>query len=195
MERVSRKPAPIPGYVNFATGGLGGLMGWVVVHPFNTLGIRMNLASSSGSFSSADASFAKFSLSIIKNEGVSALYNGLSAGLLRQIFYATSRLGFFEVFRDFMAKYRETDFLSRLTAGCVSGGLAAVISCPAEVTLVRMSNDASQPVENRRNYKNVVNAFTRILSEEGSSAFFRGVGPFVNRAMLVGAVQVVKLNL
>lgn len=69
-------------------------------------------------------------------------------------------------------------------------GLAAAISCPAEVTLVRMSNDAAQPLAQRRNYSSVANAFTRIVAEEGPSAFFRGVGPFVNRAMLVGAVQV-----
>lgn len=68
--------------------------------------------------------------------------------------------------------------------------MAAAISCPAEVTLVRMSNDASQPPEQRRNYGNVTKAFSRILSEEGPATFFRGVGPFVNRAMLVGAVQV-----
>ena len=55
---------------------------------------------------------------------------------------------------------------------------------------MRMSNDASQPVAQRRNYTSVANAFSRILAEEGPAAFFRGVGPFVNRAMLVGAVQV-----
>lgn len=68
--------------------------------------------------------------------------------------------------------------------------MAALISCPAEVTLVRMSNDASQPIEKRRNYKGVADAFQRIVKEEGVAAFFRGSGPFVNRAMLVGAVQV-----
>jgi hypothetical protein len=53
-----------------------------------------------------------------------------------------------------------------------------------------MSNDVNQPVEKRRNYTGVVNAFQRIIKEEGFAAFFRGSGPFVNRAMLVGAVQV-----
>ena len=65
-----------------------------------------------------------------------------------------------------------------------------MISCPAEVTLVRMSNDASQPVDKRRNYKGVVDAFRRITVDEGVLTFFRGCGPFVNRAMLVGAVQI-----
>jgi hypothetical protein len=49
------------------------------------------------------------------------LYNGLSAGIVRQIFYATSRLGLYEVFRNFSLKYREVDLASRLFCGIVSG--------------------------------------------------------------------------
>lgn len=51
--------------------------------------------------------------------------------------------------------------------GMVSGGIAALISCPAEVTLVRISNDNTLPPASRRNYKGVVDAFQRILKEEG----------------------------
>ena len=50
----------------------------------------------------------------------------------------------------------------------VSGGIAALISCPAEVTLVRISNDNTLPPESRRNYKGVADAFQRILREEGN---------------------------
>ena len=50
----------------------------------------------------------------------------------------------------------------------VSGGIAALISCPAEVTLVRISNDNTLPIESRRNYKGVFDAFQRILREEGT---------------------------
>ena len=164
-------------------------MGWVFVHPFNTVGIRMNLASSSGG---PKLSFITYLSNVIKSDGALSLYAGLSAGLLRQVFYATSRFGLFEVFRDELAKYRQTDIWSRLVTGCVSGGMAAVISCPAEVTLVRISNDRTLPEAARRNYKGVTDAFSRILKEEGMKTFFSGSGPFVNRAMLVGAVQVLQ---
>jgi len=59
-----------------------------------------------------------------------------------------------------------------------------------EVTVVRMSNDASLPPSERRNYKGVTNAFSRIIKEEGVTAFWRGSTPFVQRAMLVGCFQV-----
>lgn len=38
--------------------------------------------------------------------------------------------------RDWVAKYRENDIWSRLAVGVASGGAAALISCPAEVSLV-----------------------------------------------------------
>lgn len=127
---------------------------------------------------------------MIAKEGVLTLYSGLSAGITRQIFYATSRFGLFEVFRDKMAQYRETDLFSRLLTGCASGAAAAFISCPAEVSLVRISNDKSLPEAQRRNYKNVFDAAAQIMKKEGVATFWRGSAPFVNRAMLVGATQV-----
>jgi len=184
---ISKKREPST-LVNFATSGLGGLIGWVFIHPFNTVAIRMNLATVSGGGPSL--SLFPFISKTVKRDGIMTLYNGLSAGLLRQLFYATSRFGLFEVIRDELAKHRPVDFASRLFSGVVSGGMAAVISCPAEVTLVRLSNDSSLPLDKRRNYKGVINAFVRILKEEGPKTFFSGAGPFMNRAMVVGAVQV-----
>ena len=173
----------------FTTAGLAGVGGWIVIHPFNVLGVRLNLLSQA-----ADATKPKgvvsFASQIIKNEGVGALYKGLSAGITRQVFYATSRFGLYEVTRDWSSKYRKTDIWSRLFVGAVSGGIAAYISCPAEVSLVRMSNDNSLPLAERRNYKGVGNAFFRIYREEGIRTFWRGSAPFVNRAMLVGVCQV-----
>ena len=50
---------------------------------------------------------------------------------------------------------RGSDLAVRLGAGLSSGVLAAIVSCPAEVTLIRMSNDASMPASERRNYKHI----------------------------------------
>lgn len=99
------------------------LIGWTVVHPFNTVCVRMNLASAvaaaSGGVKSASLSFPSYLSMTIKEKGAMSLYSGLSAGLLRQFFYTTSRLGLFEVFRDELAKYRPTDIWSRLSTGII----------------------------------------------------------------------------
>ena len=78
--------------------------------------------------------------------------------------------------------------------GAVTGGIAAFISCPMEVCVIRMSNDSSLPPKERRNYKSLPDTFTRILKEEGATAFWRGSQPFVYRAMMVGVFQVATLD-
>jgi len=177
----------LPKSAIFATAGVGGCMGWCIVHPFNTVAVRANLASAAGQ---------TFSLKgMVEKQGLMSVYDGLSAGVLRQVFYATSRFGLFETFRDWLHEYRgKTDFASRVATGLVSGGIAAYISCPMEVAVVRMSNDSSLPPEERRNYKSVFDTGSRIIKEEGVGAFWRGSGPFVTRAMMVGVFQVATLD-
>lgn len=63
-----------------------------------------------------------------------------------------------------------------------------------EVCVVRMSNDKSLPVAERRNYTSVIDVGRRIMSEEGITAFWRGSNPFVFRAMFVGIFQVATLD-
>ena len=181
------EPKTLSKSVIFATSGLGGCLGWAIVHPANTLAVRMNLASMQGK---------KFNLkTMVAESGWMSLYDGLSAGVMRQVFYASSRFGLFETFRDALHEYRgKTDFASRVGVGAITGGIAAYISCPMEVAVVRMSNDSTLPKEERRNYKNVFDTARRIAQEEGIGAFWRGSNPFVARAMMVGVFQVATLD-
>lgn len=189
VDMAAATDKPLSKGVIFGTSGLGGIAGWICVHPFNTLAVRMNLASMSAG-AGEQVGFATFASNLIKAEGFMSLYSGLGAGCLRQVFYATSRYGLFETFRDMCAKYRKTDFAQRFATASVAGGCAAVISCPIEVCLVRMSNDASLPPDKQRGYKSVFDAIIRIAKEDGLGAFYRGVQPFAMRAMLVGGTQV-----
>lgn len=145
---VDIKPA-LPTSVRFGTAGAGGIGAWVLIHPFNTVAVRLNL------LKTAPSNPLSFARSLVQSEGVSSLYRGLSAGIARQVFYATSRMGLYEVFRDQLAMYREVDLWGRIGAGCLSGACAALISCPAEVSLVRMSNDNALPAAQRRGYTSV----------------------------------------
>ena len=86
-----------------------------------------------------------------------------------------------------------TAFVS-VGVGAITGGIAAYLSCPMEVAVVRLSNDATLPVERRRNYKGVVDTAARIVKEEGVATFWRGAEPFVLRAMMVGVFQVATLD-
>lgn len=75
---------PLSQTMIFATSGLGGVLGWVAVHPFNTLAVRMNLQGMKAG-SAPSASFGAFASRLLKDEGWRSLYAGLGAGCLRQV--------------------------------------------------------------------------------------------------------------
>ena len=58
----------------------------------------------------------------------------------------------------------------------------------------RLQLYACQMMPERRNYKGVVDAGTRIVKEEVAVAFWRKSTAFVQRAMIVGVFQVATLH-
>merc|ERR1719184_483121 len=115
---------------------------------------------------------------VIKNEGISTLYTGLSAGLLRQATYTTTRLGIYTwLFEKFSTDGTPPGFFMKAALGMTAGGVGAFVGTPAEVALIRMTSDGSLPVEKRRNYSSVFNASARIYKEEGVTTLWRGTTP------------------
>jgi len=55
----------------------------------------------------------------------------------------------------------------------VAGGIGALVGTPADAALVRMQSDSTLPINERRGYKNVVDALVRMAREEGSKGFFQ----------------------
>ena len=128
--------------------------------------------------------------SIIKNEGFFGLYVGLSAGLLRQACYTTVRLGVYSnLFERFSKGDKPPSFFIKATIGMTAGACGAFVGTPTEVALIRMTSDGRLSVHERRGYKNVFNALSRISKEEGVLALWRGCIPTIGRAMIVNAAQ------
>jgi solute carrier family 25 oxoglutarate transporter 11 len=126
---------------------------------------------------------------IVAEEGPAGLYKGLSAGILRQVFYGTSRLGIFRTLTNQFTPEGGTaadiPFTYKLGCSMVAGTLGAIIGTPADAALVRMQADSTLPVDQRRNYKNGIDAMSRMLREEGLSGFFSGAGPTVVRGLAI----------
>lgn len=128
---------------------------------------------------------------IISKEGILSLYTGIGAALLRQATYTTSRLGIYTYLNDqFLERFKHNPgVLHSMVMGTVAGACGAFIGTPAEVALIRMTSDGRLPVAERRNYTSVLNALSRIASEEGVAALWKGSLPTVGRAMIVNMTQ------
>lgn len=84
---------------------------------------------------------------------------------------------------------RNMPLTSKIVAGLIAGGIGAAVGNPADVAMVRMQADGRLPPAQRRNYKSVVDAITRMAKQEGVTSLWRGSSLTVNRAMLVTASQ------
>lgn len=183
------KAKQIPNYAKFVMGGLAGMAATVFVQPLDLVKNRMQLSGEGGGSKLYKNSFDAVT-SILKNEGVSGIYTGLSAGLLRQATYTTSRMGIYQSLLDhFNQNNYQLGFMAKASIGIFSGGIAAFIGTPAEVALIRMTADGKLPAAEKRGYKNVFNALYRISKEESVATLWKGATPTVARAMVVNGAQ------
>lgn len=107
--------------IPFVVGGVAGMTATSIIQPIDTVKVRIQLTQgSSNPF--------KVAAGIISEQGLLGLYRGLSAGLLRQATYTTTRMGLFGVFTEQM---KDEDgglsFGKRVAAGLGSGAIGGMI--------------------------------------------------------------------
>ncbi|KAM9390944.1 mitochondrial 2-oxoglutarate/malate carrier protein isoform 1-T1 [Salvelinus alpinus] len=184
------KPKTSPKAIKFLFGGLAGMGATVFVQPLDLVKNRMQLSGQGGKAREYKTSFHALA-SILKNEGLGGIYTGLSAGLLRQATYTTTRLGIYTVLFEKMTGQDGTppSFLMKALIGMTAGATGAFVGTPAEVALIRMTADGRLPADQKRGYSNVFNALARITKEEGVTTLWRGCIPTMARAVVVNAAQ------
>lgn len=160
-------------------------------HPLDLAKVRMQTAHAPG------ANMISTLFNVMKNEGVFHIYKGLSASLLRQATYSTTRFGVYEFLKESVSPDHEytPPMHVLLPLSMVSGWIGGMVGNPADIANIRMQNDQQLPIERRRNYRNVFDALIRMLKEEGPKSWFRGLIPNCTRGVLMTASQVVTYDL
>nr|AEE62752.1 unknown [Dendroctonus ponderosae] len=189
MGEPHRKEKPIPNKLKFLFGGSAGMLGTCFVQPLDLLKNRMQMSGEGGKTKEYKTSLHLL-LDIVHKEGLLTLYNGLSAGLLRQATYTTTRLGIYTWLFDLLSSGDSPpNFATKASIGMFAGVCGAFVGTPADVALIRMTSDGRLPPDKRRNYKNVIDALLRIWKEEGVRTWWKGAVPTMGRAMVVNAAQ------
>ena len=86
-----------------------------------------------------------------RGQGVLALYSGLSASLLRQLTYSTTRFAIYNVAKQTVSPNGEKiPFLHSLLMAAGAGACGGFIGTPGDMVNVRMQNDVKLPPEQRR---------------------------------------------
>ncbi|OJJ32419.1 hypothetical protein ASPWEDRAFT_663394 [Aspergillus wentii DTO 134E9] len=169
----------------FWFGGSASCFAATVTHPLDLVKVRLQTRAP-GAPTSMVGTFGY----ILKNDGFFGLYGGLSAALLRQITYSTTRFGIYEELKSqFTSSSSPPGTLTLIAMASTSGFIGGIAGNPADVLNVRMQSDAALPIEKRRNYKHAFHGLVQMTRDEGAASLFRGVWPNSTRAVLMTTSQ------
>ncbi|KAK1595018.1 mitochondrial carrier domain-containing protein [Colletotrichum navitas] len=171
----------------FWFGGSASSMAACVTHPLDLVKVRLQVRRPDAP-KSMSGTFAH----IFRNHGVTGLYNGLSASLLRQMTYSTVRFGAYEEMKVRATRAnggKAPSFPVLVAMASASGFVGGISGNAADVLNVRMQQDAALPAAERRNYRHALEGMLRMAREEGLGSWFRGVLPNSMRAAAMTASQ------
>ena len=162
----------------------------MVTHPLDTIKVQLQTQQQ------VKFGFIGMSLNIIKTDGFLALYNGISAAVLRQATYSATRFALYETLTDLIKKQSsekggkfDMPFYQKIFIAGMSGLIGGMVGTPADLTNVRMQNDTKLPKEQRRNYKHAFEALSRIARTEGVPRLFAGATMASSRGCFVTVGQ------
>jgi solute carrier family 25 oxoglutarate transporter 11 len=175
----------------FVSGGLSAMLGSSIIHPIDLSKVRLQLFATTNPGKSIPGAFDLLS-GMVKKDGVSSIYAGLSASLMRQAVYGTARIGLHRYFSERLVERNNGEplhFGEKVLSGMASGSIAVSIGTPFDVSLVRMQADSMKPKATRRAYKHVFDALIRVGKEEGVTALYSGLAPNILRGMSMNVGQ------
>ncbi|XP_035243017.1 mitochondrial glutamate carrier 1-like isoform X1 [Anguilla anguilla] len=113
---------------------------------------------------------------LLRAQGVSGLYRGLGATLMRDIPFSVV---YFPLFANLNALAKDAPegsapFYWSFLSGCAAGSIAAIAVNPCDVIKTRLQSLSKGA--NEESYSGIVDCFRKILRREGPAAFLKGAG-------------------
>ena len=128
---------------------------------------------------------------IFKEEGIISLFKGLSAGLQRQTIFAGLRIGLYPIVRDKLTSEKDPlkiPLLIRISAALITGVFAIICASPTDVVKIRLQADGRRLLEDRR-YKGSIDAYGKIISSNGYTGLYQGLGINILRNGSINATE------
>jgi dicarboxylate transporter 10 len=103
--------------------------------------------------------------------------------------YSTTRFGVYEISKQWIAgesgDITALPFYQKVALSGVSGAIGGFIGTPADMILIRMQNDIKLPLDQRRNYKNVIDGLIKVWKQEGPCSLLNGATAHMSRSVLM----------
>jgi len=188
-----------PLHIKFVSAGLAGCIADAMTFPLDVAKVRLQIQGEVGEAKTAFKYRGMFGtiVTIARQEGPLALYNGIVPGLQRQVCFCSVRLGLYDTVKGQYIKFFNAqdsggaNVLLRILAACTTGAIAVSVAQPTDVVKVRMQ---AQDRLNKR-YHNSRQAYSQIAKHEGVKGLWKGVLPNITRNAIVNAAELVSYDL
>ncbi|XP_061737047.1 mitochondrial brown fat uncoupling protein 1 [Nerophis ophidion] len=197
---VGLKPSDVPPplAVKMASAGAAACIADLVTFPLDTAKVRLQVQGEKAVEATKNIRYRGVFGTIstmVRTEGPRSLYNGLVAGLQRQVCFASVRIGLYDNVRDFYTGGAQNPgVLMRILAGCTTGAMAVSFAQPTDVVKVRFQAQVNLDGVARR-YSGTMQAYKHIFQNEGLRGLWKGTLPNITRNALVNCTELVTYDL
>lgn len=173
---------PLPFIYQFAAGAVAGVSEILVMYPLDVVKTRVQLQTGKGVGDDAYNGMVDCFSKIIKNEGASRLYRGISAPIMMEApkratkFAANDEWG--KVWRNVFGVPKMNQSLSILT-GASAGATEAFVVVPFELVKIRMQDKAQA-----HKYNGLVDCVRKVVAQEGVLTLYQGLESTIWRHVL-----------
>lgn len=153
---------------NMICGGISGAIARTATSPLDVVKIILQCQRGPNpKYSGVADAFSK----ILAEQGIAGFWKGNNLALLRIIPYSAVKFAAFEKYKPYFAnRDGELSNVRRLVAGALAGITAVAATYPLDVLRTRFAvQDPKNPT-----YTGIIQAFKRIISEEGFGALYTG---------------------
>ncbi|KAK0606253.1 hypothetical protein LWI29_035695 [Acer saccharum] len=129
---------------------------------------------------------------IAREEGLSALWKGIIAGLHRQCIYGGLRIGLYDPVKSFLVGgdfVGDIPIYHKILAALITGAIAIAVANPTDLVKVRLQAEGKLPSGVPKRYYGTLDAYYTIVKQEGLGALWTGLGPNIARNAIVNAAE------
>ncbi|XP_058302733.1 putative mitochondrial transporter UCP3 isoform X2 [Hylobates moloch] len=173
---VGLKPSDVPPTmaVKFLGAGTAACFADLLTFPLDTAKVRLQIQGENQAAQTARLvqyrGVLGTILTMVRTEGPCSPYNGLVAGLQRQMSFASIRIGLYDSVKQVYTPkgVDNSSLTTRILAGCTTGAMAVTCAQPTDVVKVRFQASIHLgPSGSDRKYSGTMDAYRTIAREEG----------------------------
>ncbi|KAI5302425.1 hypothetical protein KEM56_000707 [Ascosphaera pollenicola] len=182
---MSSEQKPLPFVYQFASGAVAGISEILTMYPLDVVKTRVQLQSNTATGEEAYNGMIDCFRKIVKNEGFSRLYRGITAPILMEApkratkFAANDSWGAF--YRNIFGMEKTNQPLAILT-GATAGATESFVVVPFELVKIRLQDKASAA-----KYNGMLDVVSKIVKQEGPLALYNGLESTLWRHILWNA--------